>query len=167
MSLIIVETEIEADILTCFNLARDVGFYQKSIKNSNEIAVDGKLAGLVEKNDSITWEAKHLGVVRHLTLKVTEFDSPKLFVDEMVKGYFKTYKHEHIFKEDGRKTIMIDRFHFQSPHGIIGVFMDWLFLNRYMTNFLKTRNKALKREAELKRIRRTITEYKIQNHKLK
>lgn len=160
MPLIIVETEIEADIRTCFNLARDIGFYQKSIKHSNEIAVSGKVTGLVEKDDVITWEARHFGVVRHLTLKVTEFESPKLFVDEMVEGSFKRYKHEHIFEERNHKTIMIDKFYFQSPRGIIGMFADWLFLKRYMTNFLKTRNKTLKIEAELRQIRKTIKKYK-------
>ncbi|MGB5419330.1 SRPBCC family protein [Algibacter sp.] len=147
MPLIEVQTEITADLKTCFDLARDIDFYQKSLKNSAEIAVFGKITGLVELNDSITWEAKHLGFVNHLTLKVTEFDSPNLFVDEMIQGNFKAYKHEHIFIERN-KTIMIDRFYFESPYGFIGKFIDWLFMKKYMTNFLKRRNEALKIMAE-------------------
>lgn len=156
MSLIIIETEIEADIQTCFDLARDIDFYQKSLKNSNEIAIGEKTTGLVETNDSVTWEAKHLGVVRHLTLKVTEFDNPNLFVDEMVDGDYKTYKHEHIFRESDNKTIMIDKFYFESPYGIIGKFVDWVFLKNYMTNFLKTRNKILKEKTEIIQIEKHI-----------
>lgn len=148
MALIITETEIDADIQTCFDLVRDIDFYQKSLENSSEIAIDGKTTGLVEINDSITWEAKYLGFVQHLTLKVTEFDSPNLFVDEMVKGDFKSYKHEHIFRKSGNKTIMTDRFYFESPLGILGKIANTLFLKRYMTNLLKTRNKFLKEKAE-------------------
>lgn len=156
MPLIETKTEIKADIKTCFDLARDIDLYQKSLKNSNEIAVDGKTTGLVEHNDSIVWEATHFGFVRHLNLKVTEFESPYLFVDEMVDGYYKTYKHEHIFKElknnhdknnNGTVTIMTDRFYFQS-NGAVGKLVDWLFLKRYMTKLLVSRNKLLKQKAE-------------------
>ena len=149
MPLVEVQTQINADIQTCFDLARNIDFYQKSLKNSSEIAIDGKMTGLVEANDSITWEAKHLGFVRHLTLKVTEFNNPNLFVDEMVHGDYKAYKHDHVFRKSGNKTIMIDKFYFESPYGIIGKFVDLLFLKKYMTNFLKTRNKILKEEAEI------------------
>lgn len=148
MPLIKVETEINADLKTCFDLARDVDFYQKSLERSNEIAIDGKILGLVNLNDIVIWETKHLGFVRHITLKVTEFNTPNLFVDELVKGGFKAYKHEHIFRESEDKTIMIDKFYFESPFGVIGKFVDWIFLKKYMTNLLKTRNKTLKEKAE-------------------
>ncbi len=153
MPLVQVETQINADLQTCFDLARNIDFYKKSLKNSSEIPIDGKTTGLVEANDFITWEAKHLGFVRHLTLKVTEFDNPNLFVDEMVHGYYKAYKHEHVFRKCGNKTIMIDKFYFESPYGIIGKFVDWVFLKKYMTNFLITRNKTLKEKAEIIQIR--------------
>lgn len=156
MSLIILKTEIEADKQTCFDLARDIDFYQKSIKNSREIAIDGKTTGLVEANDCITWEAKHLGFVHHLALKVTAFDKPNLFIDEMVYGHYKTYKHEHIFRESGNKTIMIDKFYFESPYGIIGKFFDWLFMKNHMTNWLKTRNNLLKEKAEIIQVQNTL-----------
>lgn len=148
MSIIKIETVINADIKTCFDLARDIDFYQKSLKNSREIAIDGKTTGLVEAHDSITWEANHLGFVRHIILKVTEFDNPNLFVDVMVAGNYKIYKHEHIFRESNNKTIIIDKLYFESRYGIIGKFFDWIFLKRYMTNVLKTRNALLKKEAE-------------------
>jgi ligand-binding SRPBCC domain-containing protein len=148
MPLIKIETEIKADIQTCFDLARDIDFYQKTLKHSSEIAIDGKTTGLVEANEYVTWEAKHLGFVQHLTLKVTEFQNPNLFVDEMVKGDFKSYKHEHIFFKRDNKTLMIDRFYFESPYGIFGKLADWLFFKRYMMNLLITRNKLLKEKAE-------------------
>jgi len=148
MSLIIVETEIEADIQTCFDLARDIEFYQKSIKTSREIPIDGKINGLVEANDSVTWEIQYLCIVTHVTLKVTEFDSPNLFVDEMVKANFKAYRHEHIFHKRNNKTIMTDKFHVESPFGVIGKFVDWIFLKNYMTKLLKSRNELLKIQAE-------------------
>ncbi|WP_298497947.1 SRPBCC family protein [uncultured Algibacter sp.] len=148
MPLVQIETFINADIQTCFDLARNVDFYQKSIKNSREIAIDGKTTGLVEANDFITWEAKHLGFVRHITLKVTEFNNPSLFVDEIVEGDFKAYKHEHIFRKSNNKTIMIDKFYFESNWGVLGKIVDKFFMKKYMINILKIRNKTLKEKAE-------------------
>lgn len=148
MPLVQIETFINADIQTCFDLARNVDFYQKSIKNSREIAIDGKTTGLVEANDFITWEAKHLGFVRHITLKVTEFNNPYLFVDEIVEGDFKAYKHEHIFRKSNNKTIMIDKFYFESNWGFLGKIVDKFFMKKYMINILKIRNKTLKEKAE-------------------
>ncbi|WP_412560978.1 hypothetical protein [Winogradskyella sp. MIT101101] len=43
---------------------------------------------------------------------------------------------------------MIDKFHFKSPFGILGKIAEALFLSRYMTNLLITRNTLLKQKAE-------------------
>ena len=148
MPQIIVETVINANIEVCFDLARDIRFYAESLKNRNEIPVDGKISGLVEQGDEITWETNHLNFMQHLTLKVTEFEKPFLFVDEMVKGEFHTYIHKHIFKEENGKTIMVDDMCFESKYGVFGRMLDGLFLKRYFKKLLITRNKALKVRAE-------------------
>ncbi|MHA7844273.1 MAG: SRPBCC family protein [Winogradskyella sp.] len=148
MPQIIAETEIDSDIQTCFDLARDVGFYKQSLKNRNEIPVSGKILGLVEEGDVVTWETNHLGFMQHLTLKVTELKKTSLFVDEMTEGSFKSYRHDHIFKEQKGKTIMIDKLHFASKYGIIGKITDYLIFKRYLKGLMTTRNKILKQKAE-------------------
>jgi hypothetical protein len=143
-----IKTIINADVKTCFDLARNIDVHQESLKHSDEKAIAGKISGLIELGEWVSWEAKHLGFVQHLTSKITEFDSPNYFVDEMVYGAFKSFKHKHIFKKIGEKTLMIDEFHFESPYGVIGKFVNWLFLKKYMTNLLKTRNKHIKEKVE-------------------
>ena len=68
----------------------------------------------------------------------------------MVYGAFKSFKHEHIFISEDNKTVMVDKFDFKSPFGIIGKLANVLFLKRYMTNLLQTRNEFLKIKAEFK-----------------
>ncbi|MFV9551515.1 SRPBCC family protein [Algibacter sp. PT7-4] len=148
MPLIEVETHINADIQICFDLARDVGFYQKSLEHSEEIAIGGKTSGLVNLNDHVVWETNHLGFVQHLNLKITEFKAPNLFVDELVSGGFKAYKHEHIFHMSNNKTVMTDRFYYKLPFGLLGRFLNCLYVKKYMTKLLKNRNKILKDKAE-------------------
>lgn len=154
MPLIEIKTIIKADIKTCFDLARNIDFHKASMEHFNERAIAGKTSGLIELGEWVTWEATHLGVKQQLTSKITEFENPNYFVDEMVSGAFKSFKHEHIFeksydnKYDVDYTLMIDKFHFQSPFGIIGKVANFLFLKRYMTNLLVTRNTCLRAKAE-------------------
>ncbi|MBC2844965.1 SRPBCC family protein [Winogradskyella flava] len=148
MPQILVETQIDADIKICFDLARDVGFYKNSLKEPTEIPISGKISGLVEKGDYVTWETNHLNLIQHLTLKVTAYDRPFLFVDEMVRGEFKSYRHEHIFETCDGCTRMIDKLYFESSYGILGKITDKFLLKRHMTKLLITRNALLKQKAE-------------------
>ena len=148
MSTIELKTYIKADIKSCFDLSRSIDFHQESLEHSNEKAIAGKTSGLIELNEWVTWEAKHLGVKQQLTSKITKFDSPYYFVDEMVSGPFRSIFHEHIFEEKDNQTVMIDRFGFESPFGILGQFVNCLFLTRYMKKLLETRNLALKERLE-------------------
>jgi len=143
-----IKTEIHSEKKKCFDLARNIEIHQESLKYSGEKAIGGRMKGLIEKGEWVTWEAKHLGFVQHLTSRITEFEEPNFFVDEMVMGVFKSFRHEHYFKETNAGTQMTDVFYFESPLGILGRIANSLFLKRYMTNLLKNRNKFLKEKAE-------------------
>ncbi|MDO1500676.1 SRPBCC family protein [Winogradskyella maritima] len=149
MPIIELKTIINSDIETCFNLARDINLHQKSLEHSKERAIAGRTSGLIELGESVTWEAIHFGVKQRLTSIITEFDFPNYFVDEQASGPFESFKHEHIFgKVSDNQTEMTDLFEFESPRGFLGKFANWLFLKRYMTDLLETRNGALKKFAE-------------------
>ena len=149
MPLIQLHTYINSDIKTCFDLARNIDFHQESLIHSKEKAIAGKTSGLITMGESVTWEATHFGIKQQLTSKITAFDAPNYFVDEMVSGAFKSFKHEHIFKTEGNQTLMIDKFYFESPFGIFGKLANKLFLKNYMIKLLATRNSLLKEKAEL------------------
>lgn len=149
MPLIQLHTYINSDIKTCFDLARNIDFHQESLIHSKEKAIAGKTSGLITMGESVTWEATHFGIKQQLTSKITAFDAPNYFVDEMVSGAFKSFKHEHIFKTEGNQTLMIDKFYFESPFGIFGKLANKLFLKNYMIKLLTTRNSLLKEKAEL------------------
>ncbi|MEL0643017.1 SRPBCC family protein [Olleya sp. Ti.3.14] len=149
MPLIQLKTVIHARLKTCFDLSRDIDFHKDSLKHSNEKAIAGKTSGLIGLGESVTWEATHFGIRQQLTSKITHFESPNYFVDQMVSGAFKSFKHEHIFSTKGGDTIMIDMFYFQSPFGVLGRLANVLFLTSYMKNLLETRNHYLKIKAEI------------------
>lgn len=142
------ETKIKADINIVFDLSRSVDLHKISTAHTNEEAIAGKTTGLVEVNDSITWRAKHLGVTQELTSLITDVKKPTYFADEMVKGAFKRFKHEHIFSEENGAVIMKDVFDYDAPFGILGKLADILFLEKYMTKLLEKRNQTIKKYAE-------------------
>jgi len=148
MTEIHLETEINADIERCFDLARDIDAHKLSTSKTKEIAVAGKTSGLCEKGDKITWEAIHFGIKQRLSVEIVEMSRPTYFVDRMTKGAFKTMHHKHSFREVNGKTIMTDNFQYEVPFGSIGRFFNRFILRNYMSNFLKTRNQVLKSIAE-------------------
>ncbi|WP_312390759.1 SRPBCC family protein [Chryseobacterium sp.] len=148
MSTIHLKTIIKADIQTVFDLSRDIDLHQKSTSKTNEKAIAGRTSGLIEKGETVTWQANHLGITQTLTTKIISMEKPFQFTDVMLKGAFKSMKHQHIFKQEGKNTIMIDIFEFQSPFGIIGKIFNKLFLKNYMKNFLLERNQLIKLTAE-------------------
>lgn len=148
MSTIHLTTTINADIHKVFDLARDIDLHQKSTFKTHEKAIAGKISGLIEKGETVTWRAKHLGFYQTHTSKIIEMQKPHHFTDIMLEGMFKSFKYKHIFKTNANKTVMIDILEFESPFGIIGKLFNHFFLKKYMTNFLLERNKLIKTTAE-------------------
>ncbi|WP_404443190.1 SRPBCC family protein [Sutcliffiella horikoshii] len=139
---------IKAPIQKCFDLARNVDIHIQTTSKTKERAVGGVTAGLLEKGDTVTWEATHFGIKQRLTAEVILMEPPYKFVDIMVKGAFQSFVHTHQFTEAAGGTMMIDKFQYKSPFGIIGVAADKLILERYMRKFIISRAKELKKIAE-------------------
>jgi ligand-binding SRPBCC domain-containing protein len=142
------QTTIKAEIQIVFDLSRSIDLHKISTEHTNETAIAGKTSGLIGLGESVTWRAKHFGIYQKLSSKITEFKSPVYFTDEMVRGAFKEFKHEHHFEDRNGETIMTDYFDYVSPLGRIGKIADKIFLKKYMTELLKTRNQTIKEFAE-------------------
>ena len=139
---------INAPVEVCFDLARNVDIHTQTASKTTERAVSGVTEGLLEQGDTVTWEAIHFGIKQRLAAKVTLMEKPHKFVDVMVKGAFHSFVHTHQFIEEAGGTIMIDKFQYKSPFGLIGVVVDKLFLEKYMKAFIVSRAKELKKIAE-------------------
>jgi ligand-binding SRPBCC domain-containing protein len=148
MPVIELSTVICAPRERVFDLARSIDAHQDSTGGTGERAVAGVRSGLIGLKDEVTWEARHLGVRQRLTVRVTAFARPKHFQDVMISGAFKSMVHDHEFAEHPAGTLMIDRFEFKSPLGILGGIVDRVFLAAYMRRFIVRRNEVLKQLAE-------------------
>lgn len=148
MPLIQLETIIHAPIQRCFDLSRSIDLHKISMAHTKEKAISGTTEGLIELGEQVTWQAKHFGITQQLTVQITAFNHPYFFVDEMTKGVFKSFQHQHIFERTHQGTLMIDLFDFETPLGFLGKVVNSLFLVQYMTRLLEQRNHAIKKIAE-------------------
>ncbi len=148
MPFVKLKIDISAPIGICFDLARSIDFHQLSTGNTRERAVAGVTTGLIGLGETVTWEAKHFGVRQRLTSVITAYERPNHFRDEMVKGAFCYIRHDHFFEEKNGITIMMDRFDFGSPLGLLGRLADRLVLTRYLQGFIGKRNALIKEYAE-------------------
>ena len=146
--IITLSTHINAPIHRCFDLARSIDLHTASMKHTGEKAIAGRTSGLIGLGETVTWEAKHFGIRQRLTSKITEFEYPDYFVDEMVSGAFKSFRHEHRFSWQEGKTLMTDIFDFEAPFGPLGWLANTLFLKSYMKGLLTKRNQIIKQAAE-------------------
>ena len=148
MPLIHLTTFIAAPVERVFDLSRSISFHAESMKKFNETAVDGRTEGLIGMGETVSWKARHLGKERFLKSKITALEYPKLFVDEQEKGDFAALRHEHYFKAVENGTLMIDKFYYEPPYGVVGRLFASVYLNRYMQKLLEERNDKVKAVAE-------------------
>ncbi len=148
MPIIKIETAIDAPIERVFDLARCIDLHAESLSKTKEKAIAGVTKGLINKDETVTWEAVHFAIKQKLTSKITVFEPPRHFRDSMLKGAFKRFDHDHFFETKGSQTIMKDVFDYDSPLGFLGNIADALFLESYMRNLLEARNTLIKSVAE-------------------
>lgn len=120
MAVIRIVTTIAAPVGRCFDLARDIDFHTRSLAHTGERAVAGRTTGLIGLGESVTWEARHLGVRQRLTAEVVAFDRPVYFRDVMTAGAFRSFAHDHRFEARDGHTVMTDEVVFRSPLGPLG-----------------------------------------------
>lgn len=143
------ETHIESDNMqVVFDLCRSIDLHIDSMQHTNEKAIAGRTSGLIELGETVTWRAKHFGIYQTLTSKITDCEPYTFFADELEKGVFHSFRHEHYISEENGYILIKDIFDYTSPLGILGKLVDFLFLKKYMTNLLEERNRVIKAYAE-------------------
>ena len=141
MPRLVIETKINAAPEICFNLIR-----QASLETGEQ-----KIIGDFEKGQTVIFQSSFLGFKQNLTVKVTEFEKPRLFIDEMTKGIFKNFCHIHEFiLQNNSETLLKDTFQWTAPLRIIGKLFNKL-LEKRLRKIVTLRNEKLKQITEKKK----------------
>jgi len=149
-------TFIQAPVERVFDLSRSIDLHKESMKAYHEQAVAGTRFGLIGKNETVTWTAKHFFKTRVVKVAVTQMEKYSLFLDEQVEGSFKKLKHIHHFKPADNGTIMIDYFEFETPYGLFGKILNTVYLQVHLRKMLELRNKTIRDYAETNKWKRFL-----------
>ncbi|WP_109435216.1 MULTISPECIES: SRPBCC family protein [Aquimarina] len=152
MTTIHLTTKINAPIEKVFDLARSIDFHVESASKTKEKAISGRISGLIELNETVTWKGKHFGFyLKHQSL-ITAYNYPNHFTDQMVNGHFKSFRHQHIFNTTSSGTEMIDIVEYKVPLGFLGRILNSIAIKNHLTKFLLSRNRSIKLHLERKEI---------------
>jgi ligand-binding SRPBCC domain-containing protein len=142
----VLSLDIEAPPEDCFDLVLNVDV-QRSL-GDGMAAVAGVTTGPLHVGDTVTWRARHFGVVWHMTSEIVDLDRPRSFQDEMLRGPFGSWHHRHEFLPTAQGTRMVDDIRYTAPFGPLGWMADHLVLESYLRRLLARRNRDLKALAE-------------------
>lgn len=148
MKIIRVTTLIAAPVERCFKLSTSIDLHLATAEATGETAIDGVTSGLIREGETVTWRGRHFGwMFQHKSL-IDAFRPYTHFRDVMVHGVFQRFEHDHYFAPMNDGTRMRDELRFSAPLGPLGRVVEGLFLERYLTRFLRRRNALLKQIAE-------------------
>lgn len=140
-------TEIAAPACRVFDLCLDVEAHVRSMSRSRERAIAGRTDGILELGDQVTWRARHFGIPWKMTVRITELDRPRRFVDQQVIGPFESFRHLHDFEPTRDGTRMTDTIEFVAPFGLVGRLAERLVLERRLRALVEMRNRYLRQAA--------------------
>ncbi len=143
-----INTSIKNNCEVVFDLSRSIDLHLISTSKTNEKAIAGKTSGLIDLNETVTWRADHLFKIRYFTSKITAFNYPFSFTDQMIKGDLQSFSHQHTFENNAEGTLMTDVIYFKAPYGFLGEIVMKLFLKNYFKKLLIKRNNIIKQFAE-------------------
>jgi ligand-binding SRPBCC domain-containing protein len=144
-------TVIRAPVDRCFDLARSVEVHLAGNVHCGERAqaTGAVTSGLIGPGQQVTWRAKHFGVWFTLTNQITAFDRPAYFQDRILRGVFRSMRHDHFFRSLAPdQTEMRDIFCFGAPLGVLGLVAEFTVLHRYMRALLRERNAVIREIAK-------------------
>ncbi|WP_368860279.1 SRPBCC family protein [Isoptericola croceus] len=124
-----------------FDASLSIDAHVDSMAASRERAVGGVTQGRISLGETVTWRARHVGIWFRMTSLITALERPHRFVDEQVRGPFRSFVHEHEFTEAAGTTRMTDRITIAAP--VLGRVAERLVLVPYLRRLIRTRNTHL------------------------
>ncbi|MDQ6665161.1 MAG: SRPBCC family protein [Acidobacteriota bacterium] len=95
------------------------------------------------KGAEITYRIAWLGFPISWKTIITEYDPPRLFIDEQAQGPYVLWRHRHDFQETDGGTIISDRVDYILPLGPLGRLAHCLVVKRQLREIFRFRQQAI------------------------
>lgn len=134
-------TRADLPVERLFDACLSIDAHLASMARSGERAIGGVTSGSIGLGETVTWRARHFGIRFTLTSRIAALERPTRFVDEQVRGPFRSFRHEHAFTAGGRGSVMVDTLTIASP--IFGRLAERAVLVPYLRRLIAQRNRYL------------------------
>jgi uncharacterized protein (UPF0548 family)/ligand-binding SRPBCC domain-containing protein len=135
------ETRTRVPIEQLFDVSLSIDQHVASMAHTGERAIGGVTTGTIGLGETVTWRAKHFGIWFTMTSRIKSLDRPHRFVDEQVRGPFRSFRHVHTFRSDREATVMLDTLTIGSP--VLGRLAEQMVLVPYLRRLIRRRNHLL------------------------
>lgn len=136
-----VVTRASVPVEELFDVSLSIDEHVSSMAHTGEAAVGGVTSGSIGLGETVTWRARHFGIRFTMSSRITSLDRHRRFVDEQVRGPFRSFHHEHLFARDGDQSVMTDTLTIRSP--IFGRIAERVILVPYLRRLIRRRNQHL------------------------
>jgi ligand-binding SRPBCC domain-containing protein len=75
--------------------------------------------------------------------RITDYDPPRLFVDQQIRGPYQLWRHPHEFRETAGGTVISDRVDYRLPFGFAGDLAHALVVRRQLIGIFRFRQRAI------------------------
>ncbi len=94
----------------------------------------------MEEGTMIDYRLRIRGIPVRWRTRITEWDPPRRFVDEQLRGPYRLWVHEHRFRELNGQTEVIDRVRYAVPGGVL---VQRLFVRKDVERIFEYRKRRL------------------------
>lgn len=139
---------VHAPIERCFALSCSLELVHEELGMD---AVSGKTEGFVVGGDIVRWEGWQLGLKHFHVSHISGFERPIFMQDTMLDGRFKTFQHDHHFREQtgvAPATLLEDELRFSLPFGALGSLVAKTIMVPHIHKLMASRFARIKRVAE-------------------
>jgi ligand-binding SRPBCC domain-containing protein len=98
----------------------------------------------MEKGTLIDYKISIMGIPFKWRTEITDWEPPFRFVDIQLKGPYKVWIHEHVFKKENGSTIVTDNVNYKSKGWILEPVIQKLFIEKKLEEIFDYREKKLK-----------------------
>jgi ligand-binding SRPBCC domain-containing protein len=97
----------------------------------------------MRKGAEIRYSLAWMRLPMHWKTRITEYEPPFLFVDEMEKGPYSLWRHRHTFRPSEKGTVISDHVEYALPFGLLGTMAHTLMVRRQVEEIFLYRQRAL------------------------
>ncbi len=105
--------------------------------------INSSLPVRMEYGAEITYTIRWLGIPVRWYTRITKYEPPYCFIDEQIKGPYRTWMHLHTFEEKNGGVLMTDRVTYRLPFGPAGCLIHRLQVRRQLEEIFNYRRDVI------------------------